>query len=68
MVTAVFLVFGRFGWFGNDARIGRCRCPYRSVRMSVSVGADVRIGRCRCPYRPTRMVLVVLRLHIPSRF
>lgn len=54
-MTAAFLVFGRFGWFGNDARIGRCRCPYRSARMSASVGADVRIGRRRCPYRSVQM-------------
>ncbi|WP_278793331.1 hypothetical protein [Leyella stercorea] len=44
-MTAVFLVFGRFGWLGNDVRIGRRGCPYRSAQMSVSTDADVRIDR-----------------------
>ncbi|WP_278778542.1 hypothetical protein [Leyella stercorea] len=55
----MFLLFGRFGWLGNDVSIGRCRCSYRSAQMSVSVGADVRIGRCGCPYRSTQMSVSV---------
>lgn len=39
-MTAAFLVFGRFGWFGADACIDRRRCPYRSTQMSVSTDAD----------------------------